>query len=175
MELNKIGAIKTGNFTLKSGATSPIYIDLRLIISFPDLLKTIADSLSAHAKSLQPARLCGVPYTALPIATAMSLDLNIPMVMRRKEQKNYGTKNKIEGLFHPNETCVVIEDVVTTGSSILETVNDLREANLQIKHVIAVLDREQGGKEMLLEHGLNLIPLIKLSDILKTLQLEIPT
>src|SRR5579883_2803864 len=131
--LYRIGAIQFGEFTLKSGQTSSIYINLRKIISYPELLRTIADAMWQKVKDCQFNLVCGVPYTALPIATCLSLDHDIPMIMRRKEKKSYGTKQQIEGKFAAGQTCLIIEDVITSGMSILETTADLEEAGLKIK------------------------------------------
>src|SRR5258708_4770918 len=147
--LYQIGAIQFGEFQLKSGQISSLYINLRKIISYPDLLRTISnrmwDALHDHAFDV----VCGVPYTALPIATCLSLEHNIPMVMRRKEKKDYGTKQTVEGVFTPGQQCLVIEDVITTGGSIIETADELEKSGLCITHVIALIDREQGGKQAL--------------------------
>lgn len=147
--LYKIGCIQFGEFNLKSGITSSIYINLRKIISYPQILRTVAHSMWAKAADLEVDLICGVPYTALPIATCISLEHNIPMIMRRKEKKDYGTKQLIEGEFNSQQSCLVIEDVVTSGSSILETTSDLEQAGLKVRDVIALIDREQGGKATL--------------------------
>lgn len=172
LELFAIGAIKFGQFTLKSGTSSPIYIDLRLIISYPHLLKRISAALWNLASRLSFDRVCGVPYTALPIATAISLQHEIPMVLRRKEAKEYGTKKMIEGVFHPKDTCLIIEDVITSGSSILETAASLEKEGMQIEDALVILNREQGGKERLKEKGIFLHPLISIFDLLKVLFYE---
>jgi uridine monophosphate synthetase len=147
--LHDIGAIQQGEFTLKSGLTSPFYIDLRRIISYPTLLNAVANALWETIKDCHFDLICGVPYTALPIATCISLQHNIPMVMRRKEKKTYGTKQQIEGVFQPGQICLIIEDVITTGSSIIETATELASAGLIVKDAAVLINREQGAIENL--------------------------
>ena len=166
--LYKIGAVQFGEFTLKSGKTSPIYINLRKIISYPEIMRTVANAMWEKITACQFDLICGVPYTALPIATCMSLDHNVPMIMRRKEKKDYGTKQMVEGVFKQGQRCLVIEDVVTTGSSIVETTDELKNAGLVINDVVALLDREQGGRKNLSAHYA-LHTVLSLSDIIKSL------
>jgi len=147
--LFKIGAIQFGEFQLKSGQVSPIYINLRKIISYPNLLRQIASALWEKTKHCRYDLICGVPYTALPIATCISLEHNIPMVIRRKEKKEYGTKQMIEGVFQAGQSCLIVEDVVTTGGSIIETANELQSAGLIVRDVAAFIDRSQDGKNNL--------------------------
>lgn len=172
-ELHRIGAIKFGQFTLKSGMLSPIYIDLRLIISYPELLKDITHKLEEKAASLTFERVCGVPYTALPLATALSLTMGIPMVMRRKEAKNYGTKKIIEGAFEPGQKCLVIEDLITSGTSIFETLEPLEEEGLKITDILVLLDRQQGGRRRVEESGYRLHALFTMEDLLSMLEEKI--
>jgi uridine monophosphate synthetase len=172
LDLYAIEAVKLGSFTLKSGIISPIYIDLRLLISYPSLFKKVTQKLGEKMRSLSFDLLCGVPYTALPMATALSITYDIPMVMRRKEVKDHGTKKLIEGAFRPHQRCLIIEDLITSGISILETVEPLQKEGLSVSDVLVVIDREQGGKEALQKKGLNVHALFTLSDLIKTLKEE---
>ncbi len=169
LELFQIEAIKFGSFTLKSGMVSPIYVDLRLVISYPPLMRKLSAAANKIAQQLSFDILCGVPYAALPIATALSLEGSYPMVFCRKEVKEYGTKKLIEGKFEKGQTCLIIEDVVTLGTSILETAASLRKMDLEVNDAIVMLDREQGGKGKLRENSIQLHPVISLFDALKVL------
>ncbi|RMD65663.1 orotate phosphoribosyltransferase, partial [Candidatus Pacearchaeota archaeon] len=142
--LYNINAIRFGEFRLKSGILSPFYIDLRVTISYPDVLKTIAETFWERIQPLSFDRITGVPYTALPFAVALSLEHNLPMVLRRKEAKSYGTKKIIEGEFKKGDTCLVIEDVITSGASVFETIEPLETAGLIVSDIAVLIDREQG-------------------------------
>jgi len=166
--LYKIKVVQFGEFKLKSGQTSSIYINLRKIISYPNLLRTISEAIWENIKGCQFDLVCGVPYTALPIATCLSLDHQIPMIMRRKEKKDYGTKQMIEGEFTTGQRCLIIEDIITTGGSIIETATELENAGLKINDVVALIDREQGGKDNLSKH-FRTHTILTLSEILHSL------
>uniref|UniRef100_A0A1B6DH00 Uridine 5'-monophosphate synthase n=1 Tax=Clastoptera arizonana TaxID=38151 RepID=A0A1B6DH00_9HEMI len=171
-KLFDIGALKFGDFQLKVGARSPVYFDLRVIISFPKVMNTLSDIIWEFSKerNLQCDNICGVPYTALPIASVISVKADVPMVIRRKEVKGYGTKKMIEGVFNKGDKCIIIEDVVTTGSSILETVKDLRSEDLEVTDTIVVVNREQGAESNLTEGGVTMHSLLTLSEILEHLE-----
>lgn len=167
-------AFKFGKYTLKSGEESPIYFDLRVIISYPDVMQQLTELMFKfiEEKELQCDVLCGVPYTALPIATLLSVKMRQPMLIRRKEAKGYGTKKLIEGKFQPQETCLIIEDVVTTGSSIIETTNDLRGEELVVEDAIVVVDRQQGGSQNLKSKGITMHSIFTLPYLIETLKDE---
>lgn len=164
-QLERISAIKYGDFTLKSGQQSKIYVDLRGVISYPRLLQSMADLMWQEVQTHSPDLLCGVPYTALPIATALSLKHQIPMVMRRKESKQYGTKKMLEGVFTAGQNCLIIEDVITTGSSIIETAELLKAAGLVVSDVVVFVDRQQGATENLQQHGYRVHRVMNLSEL----------
>ena len=160
------GCIKFGNFTLKSGLQSPIYIDLRQIISYPKLLAEIAQAYLPLLSTLHFSRIAGLPYAAIPIATAISLAGNFPMIYPRKEVKTYGTKAEIEGEYHPGETVVVIDDLATTGGSKFEAIEKLTGAGLVVKDVVVLVDRQSGAKESLAQAGYAMHAVLTISQLL---------
>jgi uridine monophosphate synthetase len=172
--LFKAGCVKYGEFTLKSGLQSPIYIDLRLLASFPQLLFEVARAYSLILESLTFDRLAPIPYAALPIGTAISLQGNWPMVYPRKETKEYGTRATIEGEFHPGERAAVIDDLTTTGSSKFEAIEKLIAAGLEVQDIVVLIDRQSGAVEALKTAGFRLhsiFTLRRLSEMLLEQQL----
>ena len=164
--LLEAGCIKFGEFTLKSGLKSPIYIDLRQIISKPKLLKRVASAYLPVLRSLPFTRIAGLPYAAIPIATAISLQGNYPMIYPRKEVKSYGTKAEIEGEYHAGETVAVIDDLATTGGSKFEAIEKLTGAGLVVRDIVVLVDRESGAKESLSKAGFDLHAVLKITQLL---------
>jgi orotate phosphoribosyltransferase len=166
-ELLEAGCIKFGNFTLKSGLQSPIYIDLRRIISYPKLLAEVAQAYLPLLSTLQFSRIAGLPYAAIPIATAVSLHGNYPMIYPRKEVKTYGTKAEIEGEYHAGERVVVIDDLATTGGSKFEAIEKLTGAALMVKDIVVLVDRQSGAKESLAQAGYAMHAVLTISQLLE--------
>jgi uridine monophosphate synthetase len=164
--LLKAGCIKFGDFTLKSGLRSPIYIDLRQVITYPKLLGQIGAAYLPILKKLKFQRIAGLPYAAIPIATVISVQGNYPMIYPRKEVKNYGTKAEIEGEYHAGETVVVIDDLATTGGSKFEAIEKLTGAGLVVKDVVVLVDRQSGAMESLEQAGFHLHAVLTITQLL---------
>ena len=151
---------------MKSGLQSPIYIDLRQIITYPKLLEQIGAAYLPLLKELKFDRIAGLPYAAIPIATAISLQGNYPMIYPRKEAKTYGTKAEIEGEYHAGETVVIIDDLATTGGSKFEAIEKLTSAGLNVKDVVVLIDRQSGAKESLKQAGFSLHAVLTITQLL---------
>lgn len=167
LKLHAIGAVKFGLFTLKSGLKSPIYIDLRALVSYPDALKMVARELAKKAEPLKFDLIAGIPFAAIAIATAVSLEKEWRMVFPRKEVKDYGTKAAVEGKYASGETVLVIDDLITTGTSKFEAIAPLEKEGLKVNDVLVLVDREQGGKTELLKEGYHLHAVYTVSELLE--------
>ncbi|PRD36431.1 UNVERIFIED_CONTAM: Uridine 5'-monophosphate synthase [Trichonephila clavipes] len=163
----KIDTFKLGHFDLQTGPISPFYIDLRHITCHPKVFNAVSEAiyLKMVNLNLKADTVCGVPYTALPIASYLCSHHEIPMLIKRKERKDYGTKKMVEGIINPGESCLVIEDVVVSGASIIDTVADLRKEGLVVTDCITILDRLQGGEENLRKVGIKLHSLFTIKDL----------
>ncbi len=164
--LLEAACVKFGEFTLKSGLKSPIYIDLRRLVSYPRLLEQVASAYLPVLKELEFDRLAGLPYAAIPIVTAISLQAGYPVIYPRKEIKTYGTKAEIEGEYQAGETAVVIDDLTTTGGSKFEGIEKLTGAGLKVRDVVVLIDRQSGAKEALAEAGFQLHAVLTISELL---------
>ena len=169
LALYDLGCVRFGDFTLVSGQRSPIYLDLRLLVSSPTALRQAAQAYVDILASLTFDRLAGIPYAALPSATAVALQMGVPLIYPRKELKEYGTRKGIEGHFERGERAVVLDDLITTGGSKLRAIEPLEKAGLAIRDVVVLVDRGQGGAEELAERGYALHAVLTLQDMLDML------
>ncbi|CAN5639377.1 bifunctional orotidine-5'-phosphate decarboxylase/orotate phosphoribosyltransferase [soil metagenome] len=167
--LATLQAIKFGDFTLASGTQSPFYIDLRLLVSQPAVLAQAAVAYAAILADLTCDRIAGVPYAALPIGTAVAIEANKPLIYTRKEAKTHGLGKIIEGVWQPGERVIIIEDLITTGGSIIQAAEQLRAAGLIVEDVIVLIDREQSGVANLAAAGIKAHSVFKLSNVLDVL------
>ena len=164
-----IGAFKLGEFKLKSGILSPFYFDLRGVISYPLILQRMADFYIEKCTGIEFSRIAGIPFTGLPIAVAISLKARYPMVFGRREEKNYGVRRQIEGLFAEGDHVLVIDDTITDGQSKLEYVDILKNNGLAVRDILVFLDREQGGREKMEKHDITLHSVCTISRLLESL------
>jgi uridine monophosphate synthetase len=173
-DLHEIGALKFGEFTLKSGLTSPMYFDLRLFISHPRIMKKVAKLYAAQLTGLQYDRLAGVAYAALPIAGAVSLELEQPWIFMRKEglKKEYGLQKSLEGEYAKGETVVMIEDLVTRATSLLEAIGAIEQQGLVVKDAVVLLNYQKGGEELLKEKGYNLHAFMTVREVVDIMKAE---
>jgi orotate phosphoribosyltransferase len=167
--LKECKAIRFGDFTLASGKKSNYYIDIKKASAIPRILKQIAQEISIKIKqdSIDADYIGCVALGGVPIAVAVSLETDLPLIMIRKEAKEYGTKGQIVGDFIKNSTVLMVEDVATTGCSVLKAIKLLKDEGLIIRHVIVVVDREEGAHAALADEGVELIALVRIGELLK--------
>ncbi|HAJ60560.1 MAG TPA: bifunctional orotidine-5'-phosphate decarboxylase/orotate phosphoribosyltransferase [Cyanobacteria bacterium UBA8543] len=169
LQLYDIGCILFGNFVQASGETFPYYIDLRKIISNPQVFNQVLNAYADILKDLKFDRIAGIPYGSLPTATGLSLRLNHPMIFPRKEVKAHGTRRVIEGNFHLGETVVVVDDILISGKSAMEGAQKIKSAGLKVDDIVVFLDHEQGVKDRLRENGYRAHSVLTISEITETL------
>jgi orotate phosphoribosyltransferase len=158
-----------GDFVLRSGKRSKYYLDKYRFETRPELLRALGERIGAIVREHAPetARLAGPELGAVALAASASLASDLPFLIVRKATKEYGTTKRIEGIFEPGECVCVVEDVVTSGGALLESVEALREAGLVVQTAVCVVDREEGGADALARQAVRLRPLFRASELLR--------
>lgn len=159
--LVELEAIKFGDFTLTSGKKSNYYVDIKDAATDPDTLREISGELASRVTA---GKIAGMELGAVPITVATAVRLNLPYLVLRKE-RSHGTKKLVIGYLEQGEEVELIEDVITTGGSLLKAAKLVRENGGVVKRAIVVVDREEGGREMLLENGIELEAVVKISEV----------
>jgi uridine monophosphate synthetase len=168
--LHDIGAVRFGHFKLHSGRQSPIYLDLRLLTSYPAVLRQVADVYATILQTIAFDLLAAMPLAGLPIGTAVSLKTDRPLIYPRQSSKSYGTGKQIEGTWSPGQKVVALDDLITSGDSLLQGIAVLEEAGLRIFDAVVLIDRQQGGRQILADGGYTLHSACTLSQMLATLE-----
>jgi uridine monophosphate synthetase len=169
LQLYDLDCILFGDFVQASGATFPYYIDLRKIISNPQIFHQVLKAYADILKNLKFDRIAGIPYGSLPTATGLALRLHQPMIFPRKEVKAHGTRRLIEGNFHPGETVVVVDDILISGKSVMEGAAKLETAGLKVEDIVVFMDHEQGVKDKLEANGYRAHSVLTISEVTDTL------
>jgi len=171
--LIKNNAIKFGDYTLASGKKSPYYIDLRQTISSPITMDWIGNALTRiilnEIGKDKIDRILGVPTAGVPFATVVSQKLGLPLIYYRQARKEHGVRKKVEGILERNDRVLVIDDLITTGESVIEGAEVVRDQGGVVNELVVLLDREQGGRERLRKSRIEPHVLFKISDAMEWL------
>lgn len=169
--LFQISAVRFGSFKLTSGKTSPFYIDLRVVPSYPNVFEKITDMYVELIRNEIDAfnRIAGVPTAGLPIATLVSYKLKAPLLYVRKEAKGHGTQRMVEGILNEGERVLLVDDIATTGLSLLNAAQAIRSQGGKVEHAVVLVDREQGGVSILSSNGIQLHSIVRASQLFEVL------
>jgi orotate phosphoribosyltransferase len=170
VELYRRGMVKIGEFTLSSGIKSPFYIDLRRLYSYPELARRVVSELASRIPMDRVDVIAGIETAGIPLATYLACITNKPLVYVRKERKQHGSGSIVEGNVHGMRV-VVVDDVVTTGNSFLKAINNLREEGGLPVLAAAIVDRGQGARRLLMDHGVELVSLTTAIELFRELYL----
>jgi orotate phosphoribosyltransferase len=160
--LKSVKVVQYGDFTLSSGKKSNYYVNVKRASADPKILREMAKEISKHVKG---EKLAGMALGAVPLVVAVALQTDQPYVIVRKDQKEHGTMDKIEGEVQAGEVFLVIEDVATTGASAMRVVEALRSKGGSAKKIVTVVDREEGAREFLQQNGIEMISLFKAKEL----------
>ncbi|WMW21186.1 orotate phosphoribosyltransferase [Methanolobus mangrovi] len=164
--LKACGAVKFGDFTLASGKKSTYYVDIKKASTDPATLKVIAKEAARVINGLDIDFVGGVVLGGVPLATAVSLETELPLVLIRKSEKDYGTGGLFVGEFQKDSKILLLEDVTTSGGSVKDAIVAIRDAGGIVDRVITVVDRDSGAEKNLSDIGVKLVPLVRASDLI---------
>jgi len=171
--LHKIDALKFGVFKLTSGKSSPYYIDLRVVPSFPDAFRQICNFYEKHITSQIGTenidRIAGVPLAGIPFASQIAYNLKKPFLYVRKGTRKHGRQRRVEGILVSGDRVLLVDDLITTGLNLKKAAEAIKAEGGVVKEAAALLDREEGGKEKLEKNGIKIHALLKISEVANTL------
>jgi orotate phosphoribosyltransferase len=171
--LHNIDALKFGVFKLTSGKSSPYYIDLRVVPSFPDAFQQICDFyrqyITAQIGTENFDRIAGVPLAGIPFASQIAYNLKKPFLYVRKGMRHHGRQRRVEGILVSGDRVLLVDDLVTTGLNLKNAAEAIRAEGGVVKEAVALLDREEGGKKELAENGIKVHTLLRISEVANTL------
>jgi orotate phosphoribosyltransferase len=158
-----------GDFVLRSGKRSKYYLDKYRFETRPDILRALGERIAAEVEAHAPdaTRLAAPELGAVALAAAASLESGLPFVIVRKAAKEYGTGNRIEGPYDDGECVCLVEDVVTSGGALLDSIEALRGAGLAVQTAVCIVDREEGGADALARKAVRLRPIFRASSLLE--------
>jgi orotate phosphoribosyltransferase len=154
--IKEAGAVKKGKFKLSNGSLTDYYIDKYVFETQPDVLDEIADQIAERIDTAEIDLIAGPELGAVPLVTAVSLRTGLPCAYIRKGQKHYGTQARVEGTIEKGSRVAVVEDVTTTGNTIIETAELVEEVGGIPEHLIVVVDRNDSGVENVSDAGYEL-------------------
>lgn len=168
----KSGCLDFGEFTLTSGITSPYYVDLRLLPSYPELFDIATDMAAdlVRNKEIDFDVVSAVPTGGLPFGTLLAHKLGAPLTYVRKKGKAHGEERQIEGKMEEGDKALVVDDIITTGGSVIDAVKSVRAGGGKVNDVLVLLDRTEGGTENLREEGLSLTKVANIEPVVEELE-----